>query len=91
MLNGLEKYNIFSIKLQNQFQNCGINTYLAKYDQTLSEIPKLSGVLTNMGVQVAYYYIAGQPEEFKPAIILSGTEIYEKSTQGRWAEVATAV
>ena len=58
-IDGLSKYNILSIKMQNQFQNCGINNYLAKYDAALSEIPRMSGVLTNVAAQLAYYYISG--------------------------------
>ena len=49
----------------------------------------MSGVATNLAFQVGYYYIAGQPANFKPSVIQSATEIYTKSQAGKWQEVAT--
>ena len=51
--------NVTMIKVMNQFNNCGMNTYLAKIDEGVSTISRASGIGANAAAQVAYYYASG--------------------------------
>ena len=82
--------NVTMIKVMNQFNNCGMNTYLAKIDEAVSTISRASGMGANAAAQVAYYYASGQ-KDFKPAVIKSWEDIIAAGTNKQWGTMAQGI
>ena len=80
--------NVVSIKSQNQFQNCGVDKYMARFDAALSQIPQASGMLVNTATQVTQWLIMGQPTDFQPGVIKSFNTIYTEAMASHWDKVA---
>ena len=56
--------NIVMIKLQAQGAACGIQTYLSMLDNSFSQLPQSLGSLSNVIVQVVYWYMTGASDDF---------------------------
>ena len=65
--------NITMIKVMDQFNHCGMNEYLAKLDNTFSNIPEAAGMGANLVTQVVEFYAGSK--DFKPAVVVAMQEM----------------
>ena len=61
--------NIWSILQSQQFENCGMNQYLAKWDDTVNHWDRLAGMGANGLTQMTVWFIEGQSTTYQPAVV----------------------